>query len=107
MLMRTLTITAFAAALATGAMAQGGTHSSEMFKGPRIHAAIQDGTDHSKDAILPDGTINVDPTVTGSVTPSSDGTTSFSQPRMQCDSSPNTSEMRSNTFDAAPGPTCQ
>jgi hypothetical protein len=107
MFIRALAISALAIGLATTAMAQNsrhGTHTTEMFKGPRVQSVIGSGTNHSKDAILPDGTINVDPTVTGSVGPNS--TTSFSQPRLQCDSSPNTSEMRSNTFDAAQPSNC-
>jgi hypothetical protein len=109
MFMRTLAVSAFAIGIATTAFAQNShkpTHTTEMFKGARIHSAINDGVDHSKDAILPDGTINLDPTVTGSLTSSNDGTTSSSQPRMTCDSSPNTSEMRSNTFDAAAPSSC-
>jgi hypothetical protein len=99
MFLKTIAISALALGTATAAMAQTThkTHTTEMFKGPRVQSVIGSGQDHSKDAILPDGTINVDPSVTGSI----NRTTSFSQPRLQCDSSPNTSEMRSNVFDAA------
>ena len=92
MFIRFLAISALAVVAATGAAAQG-SHNQDMFKGPRLHQAFGGG-DHSKDAILPDGTINVDPTVTGSV----NDTNVFSQPRLQCDSSPNTVGNRSNTY---------
>ncbi len=108
MLLRTLAISALAIGMTTAAMAQTSHHTTrttDMFKGPRVQSVIGSGTDHSKDAILPDGTINVDPAVTGSVT-TGGATTSFSQPRLQCDSSPNMSEMRSNTFDAAQSSNC-
>lgn len=99
MFLKIIAISAIVVGSATAAMAQTThkTHTTEMFKGSRVQSVIGSGEDHSKDAILPDGTINVDPSVTGSI----NGTTSFSQPRLQCDSSPNTSEMRTNTFDAA------
>jgi hypothetical protein len=106
MLLKTLAISTLAIGMATGAMAQTShtTRSTNMFKGDRVQSVIGSGTDHSKDAILPDGTINVDPTVTGST--SNDGSSNFSQPRLQCNASPNTSEMRSNTFDMAAPSNC-
>jgi hypothetical protein len=67
-------------------------------KGPRIVTVYTSIVDHSKDAILADGTINVDQTVVGS--------TNRTPIRIQCDSSPNTSVMRTNTFDAAPLSDC-
>jgi hypothetical protein len=102
MFLRTLAVSALAIGAATTVVAQSShktTHTTEMFKGSRVQSVIGSGTDHSKDAILPDGTINLDPMVTGSLTNSNDGTTSSSQPRMLCDSSPATTGMRSSTFD--------
>ncbi|PZM11487.1 hypothetical protein [Rhizobium tubonense] len=103
MFLRAFAVSALAIGMATTAMAEGShaTHSVNTFKGGRINSAINQNRDTSKDAILPDGTINVDPTVTGSVSPSAEGNSNRGAVRIICDSSPNTSEMRSNTFDAA------
>jgi hypothetical protein len=67
-------------------------------KGPRVVTVYTSIVDHSKDAILADGTINVDQTIVGS--------TNRTPIRIQCDSSPNTSVMRTNTFDSAPLSDC-
>jgi hypothetical protein len=101
MFLRTLAVSALIMGVATTVVAQNThkTHTTEMFKGSRVQSVIGSGTDHSKDAILPDGTINLDPMVTGSLTNSNDGTTSSSQPRMLCDSGPNTVGLRTSTFD--------
>jgi hypothetical protein len=103
MLLRVFAIAALVFGMATTAMAGGAhtTHSVNTFKGPRIKSAIMQGRDTSKDAILPDGTINVDPTVTGSVSPSAVDSSNWTAHRILCDSSPNTAEMTSNTYDSA------
>jgi hypothetical protein len=108
MFLRAFAVSALAIGMATAAMAQGShtSHSANTFKGARINSAITQNRDTSKDAILPDGTINVDPTVTGSVSPNAESNSNRSGIRILCDSSPNTSEMRSNTFDAAAPSTC-
>jgi hypothetical protein len=102
MFLRAFAVSALAIAVATAAMAGGShRHSANTFKGARFNSATVQNRDTSKDAILPDGTINVDPTVTGSVSPYAESSSNRSGIRLMCDSSPNTSEMRSNTFDAA------
>jgi hypothetical protein len=102
MFLRAFAVSALAIGMATAAMAQGShKHSTNTFKSARINSTIVQTRDTSKDAILPDGTINVDPTVTGSVSPYAESNSNRSAIRIMCDSSPNTSEMRSNTFDAA------
>jgi hypothetical protein len=107
MFLRAFAVSALAIGMATAAMAEGShKHSANTFKGARINSAIGQNRDTSKDAILPDGTINVDPTVTGSVSPNAESNSNRSGIRILCDSSPNTSEMRSNTFDAAAPSTC-
>jgi hypothetical protein len=95
MFLKTLTLSALAAAMATGAMAEPLTFSVSP-KGPRIVTVYTSVVDHSKDAILADGTINTEQTFVGVTTPI----------RIQCDASPNTSVMRTNTFDAAPSSDC-
>jgi hypothetical protein len=108
MFTKALAIAALTIGMATTAMAAGThkTHSVDTFKGARINSAVNENRDTSKDAILPDGTINVDPSVTGSVSPNAEDSSNRSAIRIMCDSSPNTSEMRSNTFDAAQPSTC-
>src|SRR5262252_7838599 len=64
------------------------------FQGDNIEASIGDGQDHSKDAILPDGTINTDPSVVG---PIRAGDTAS---RLQCAAAPNSVGGRSNTYAA-------
>lgn len=93
MFCRSVAISAILIGIASVAAAQNDTRTSEMFKGPRLHQAFS-GTEHSKDAILPNGNINLDPSITSSI----GDTNSFSQPRLQCDSSPNTVGVRSNTY---------
>jgi hypothetical protein len=95
MLVRVLAISVLTIGLATSVAAQNSktTHSSDIFKGPRLQQAF--GQPSSTDAILPNGTINVDPSVTGSIS----GDAPFAQPRLQCDASPNTTGTRSNTYD--------
>ncbi|MBB4567974.1 hypothetical protein [Rhizobium leucaenae] len=56
--------------------------------------------DHSKDAILPDGTINTDPSVTGPIR-AGDAMT-----RLQCAAAPNSVGVRSNTFTAGSASLC-
>jgi len=93
MFFRSVAISAILIGMASLATAQNDTHTSEMFKGPRLHQAFSGG-DHSKDAILPNGNINLDPSITSSIS----DTSVFSQPRLQCDSSPNTVGVRTNTY---------
>lgn len=97
MFLRILAASALALSVATGAVAEPLTLRVSP-KGPRIVTVYSSMADHSKDAILADGTINLDQTVTGS--------TNRTPIRIQCDSSPTTSVMRSNTFDAAPSSDC-
>lgn len=97
MFLRILAASTLALGLASTAFAEPLTlHVSP--KGPRIVTVYTSVVDHSKDAIHADGTINVDQTIVGS--------TNRTPIRIQCDSSPNTSVMRSNTFDAAPNSDC-
>lgn len=67
-------------------------------KGPRVVTVYTSVQTRSEDAILPSGIINVDQTLIGS--------TNRTPIRIQCDSSPTTSVMRTNTFDAAPNSDC-
>lgn len=93
MLLRTLAISALAICISSAAFAEGGhkRHTPE-FKDSSVRAAIGGNVDHSKDAILPDGTINMDPSVVGS------GRSGDFISRLQCDALPNTNEMRTNTY---------
>ncbi len=102
MFLRSVAISAFIIGIAGTAAAQNDTRTTEMFKGPRLHQAFS-GTDHSKDSILPNGNINLDPSITGSV----NDTNSFSQPRLQCDLSPNTVGNRANTYNLGAISGCQ
>ena len=95
MYLRILAASTLALGIASSALAEPLTLSVSP-KGPRIVTVYTSVVDHSKDAILADGTINVDQTYVGIDTPT----------RIQCDSSPNTSVMRTNTFDAPPSDNC-
>lgn len=98
MFLRVLSISATAIVVATAVYAQQphSTQKNNMFESSRLHQAIGGNAGRSTDAILPDGTINLDFTTTGSV----DGrnTNSFTQPRMQCDAAPVGAKMRSSTY---------
>jgi len=97
MFLRILAASTLALGLATGAVAEPLTlHVTP--KGPRVVTVYTSVVDHSKDAILADGTINVDQPFIG--------TTNRTPIRIQCDSNPTTSVMRTNTFDAAPLSDC-
>jgi hypothetical protein len=97
MLLKILAASTLALTMATAAVAEPLTlHVSP--KGPRVVTVYSSIIDHSKDAILADGTINVDQAFTGS--------TNRTPIRIQCDSNPTTSVMRTNTFDAAPLSDC-
>jgi hypothetical protein len=97
MFLKVLAASTLVVGMATGVMAEPLTlHVSP--KGPRVVTVYSAMIDHSKDAILADGTINLDQTVTGS--------TNRTPIRIQCDSNPSTSVMRTNTFDAAPNSDC-
>ncbi|MGA1804097.1 hypothetical protein [Rhizobium sp. HT1-10] len=67
-------------------------------KGPRVVTVYSAIIDHSKDGIRPDGVINSEVAFIG--------TTNRTPIRIQCDSNPSTSVMRTNTFDAAPLSDC-
>jgi hypothetical protein len=97
MFLRVLAVSALAIGMAASAAAQNTrtSHTTDMFKGPRLQQAFGGAQQPSKDAILPNGNINVDPSVTGSI----GGEKIFAQPRLQCDASPNTTGTRSNTYD--------
>ena len=56
--------------------------------------------DHSKDAILPDGTINTDPSVTGPIRAGD------SISRLQCAAAPNSVGARSSTYSAGSASLC-
>jgi hypothetical protein len=75
-------------------------HQADTFGGQNIDQSIADGQDHSKDAILPDGTINTDPSVTG---PIRAGDTAS---RLQCAAAPNSVGTRTNTFTAGSASQC-
>lgn len=65
---------------------------------PHVIVVYRSVIDHSKDSIQPDGTMRVNLAFLG--------TTNRSPLRIQCDSSPTTSVMRTNTFDAGPLSDC-
>lgn len=97
MFLKLLATVTLAASMATGAVAEPLTLRVSP-KSPRVVTVYTAVIDHSKDAISADGIINVDQAFTG--------TTNRTPIRIQCDSSPTTSVMRSNTFDAAPLSDC-
>ena len=92
MLLKTLAISALIIGMSSAAMAgPANKHRTTNFDAQAIQADV--GTvDHSKDAILPDGTINMDPSVVGP------GRNDDFISRLQCDARPNTMESRSNTY---------
>lgn len=95
MLLKTLVISALVVGMSSAAMAATiHKHHTTHFKAHQIRADVGN-FGHSKDAILPNGVINTDPSVTGPIH-SGDY---FS--RLQCDVTPNTNEGPSNTYDAA------
>jgi hypothetical protein len=94
MLLKTLAISALVIGVSSAAMAgPAHKHRTTTFDAQAIQTDV--GTvDHSKDAILPDGTINMDPSVVGP------GRNDDFISRLQCDSRPNTMESRSNTYNS-------
>ncbi|MBB3456870.1 hypothetical protein FHT86_005181 [Rhizobium sp. BK313] len=92
MLLKTLAISALVIGVSSAAMAgPANKHRTTNFDAQAIQADIGN-IDHSKDAILPDGTINMDPSVVGP------GRKDDFISRLQCDARPNTMESRSNTY---------
>ncbi|TXI12087.1 MAG: hypothetical protein E6Q76_01525 [Rhizobium sp.] len=100
MLLRTLVISALVVGMSGAAMAEQ-VHKHHP-KRVNVEAFQPDNTyaDHSKDAILPDGTINTDPSVTGPIR-AGDSVT-----RLQCAAAPNSVGVRSNTFAAGSASLC-
>ncbi|NLR99294.1 hypothetical protein HGP17_20935 [Rhizobium sp. P38BS-XIX] len=100
MLLRTLAISALIVGMSSAAMAE----QAHKHHPKRVNVeAFQPDTsyvDHSKDAILPDGTINTDPSVTGPIR-AGDSVT-----RLQCAAAPNSVGARSNTFAAGSASLC-
>ncbi|NTJ63027.1 hypothetical protein G6M50_15860 [Agrobacterium rhizogenes] len=100
MLLRTLAISALVLGVSSAAMAEQ-VHKHHP-KRVNVEAFQTDvgNVDHSKDAILPDGTINTDPSVTGPIRAGD------SMSRLQCAAAPNAVGVRSNTFAAGPSSLC-
>ncbi|MBM7048791.1 MULTISPECIES: hypothetical protein [Rhizobium] len=100
MLLKTLAISALVIGMSSGAMAeQVHKHHPKTLKVETLQTDVG-GVDHSKDAILPDGTINTDPSVTG---PIRAGDT---MSRLQCAAAPNSVGARSNTYSAGAASLC-
>jgi len=99
MLLKTLAISALIVGMSSVAMAeQVHKHHQKRVTVEAFQADV--GTvDHSKDAILPDGTINTDPSVTGPIR-AGDAIT-----RLQCAAAPNSVGV-SNTYAAGPTSRC-
>jgi len=100
MLLKTLAISVLVIGMSSAAMAEQ-VHKHHP-KRVNVEAVQTDvgNVDHSKDAILPDGTINTDPSVTG---PIRAGDT---MSRLQCAAAPNSVGARSNTFSAGSASLC-
>ena len=100
MLLKTLTISAVVIGMSSAAMAeQVHKHHPKRINVEAVQTDVGN-VDHSKDAILPDGTINTDPSVTG---PIRAGDT---MSRLQCAAAPNSVGARSNTFSAGSASLC-
>lgn len=100
MLLKTLAISALVIGMSSVAMAAP-VHKHHP-KTPKVEALQTDvgNVDHSKDAILPDGTINTDPSVTG---PIRAGDT---MSRLQCAAAPNSVGARASAFSAGSASLC-
>ncbi|HEY0121487.1 MAG TPA: hypothetical protein VGC14_06970 [Rhizobium sp.] len=100
MLLKTLAISALVIGMSSAAMAAP-VHKHHA-KSPKVEAVQADAgnIDHSKDAILPDGTINTDPSVTGPIRAGD------SISRLQCAAAPNAVGARSSTFTAGSASLC-
>ena len=100
MLLKTLAISALVVGVSSAAMAgPAHKHRTTNFDAQEIQTDIGN-VDHSKDAILPDGTINTDPSVTGPIR-AGDSIT-----RLQCAAAPNSVGVRSSTYAAGSSSLC-
>ncbi|MBN8952812.1 MULTISPECIES: hypothetical protein [unclassified Rhizobium] len=103
MLLRTLAISALVVAMSSAAMAeQVHKHHPKRVNRVNVEALQTDigSVDHSKDAILPNGVINTDPSVTG---PIRAGDTIS---RLQCAAAPNSVGARASAFSAGSASLC-
>ncbi|MBB6485429.1 hypothetical protein [Rhizobium lusitanum] len=99
MLLKTLAISALVIGMSSAAMAeQVHKHRHKNLKVETIQTDVGN-VDHSKDAILPDGRINTDPSVTGPIRAGD------SMSRLQCAAAPNAVGVRS-TYAAGPSSLC-
>lgn len=100
MLLKVFAISALVIGMSSGAMAEP-VHKHRT-KTPKVEAVQADvgNIDHSKDAILPDGTINTDPSVTGPIRAGD------SISRLQCAAAPNSVGARASTFSAGSASLC-
>jgi len=100
MLLRTLAISALVLGMSSAAMAeQAHKHHPKRVNVEAFQADVG-SVDHSKDAILPDGTINTDPSVTGPIRAGD------SISRLQCAAAPNSVGARSSTYSAGSASLC-
>lgn len=100
MLLKTLAISALVIAMSGAAMAEPvQKHHPKRLNVDTIQTDIGN-VDHSKDAILPDGTINTDPSVTGPIRAGD------SISRLQCAAAPASVGVRSNTYTAGSASLC-
>jgi hypothetical protein len=100
MLLRTLAISALVVGMSSAAMAeQVHKHHPKRVNVEAFQADVG-SVDHSKDAILPDGTINTDPSVTGPIRAGD------SISRLQCAAAPNSVGARSSTYSAGSASLC-
>ncbi len=100
MLLKTLAISALVLGMSSAAMAeQAHKHHPKRVNVEAFQADVGN-VDHSKDAILPDGTINTDPSVTGPIRAGD------SISRLQCAAAPNSVGARSSTYSAGSASLC-
>ncbi|MFK0164732.1 hypothetical protein [Rhizobium sp. NPDC090279] len=100
MLLRTLAISALVIGMSSAAMAeQVHKHHPKRVNVEALQTDIGN-VDHSKDAILPNGVINTDPSVTG---PIRAGDTIS---RLQCAAAPNSVGARASAFSAGSASLC-
>ena len=99
MLLKTLAISVLVVGMSSAAMAASAhKHQAAPPKLSEVPTSA-DYVDHSKDAILPDGTINTDPSVTGPIRAGD------SISRLQCAASPNAVGIQ-NTYASGPTSLC-
>ncbi|MQB45691.1 hypothetical protein [Rhizobium sp. ICMP 5592] len=100
MLLKTLAISALVIGMSSTAWAEPvHKHHPKRLKVDAVQADVGN-IDHSKDAILPDGTINTDPSVTGPIRAGD------SISRLQCAAAPNSVGARSNSYTAGSASLC-